>query len=72
MDYAILAALWNQPAHPGELRAAISQRMRRAVSPAVIDCYLQLFERWGFVERFDGRSPYKLAERGSQYLAQIA
>lgn len=68
----MLAALWNEPARAGDLGAAISQRTGRSVSPAIIDCYLQLFERWGFVERADGQSPYRLAERGSHYLAQIA
>lgn len=72
MDYAILAALWNEPAKAGELGATISQRTGRPVSTTVLDTYLRLFERWGFVERVDGQSPYKLAERGSQYLAQIA
>jgi DNA-binding PadR family transcriptional regulator len=72
MDYAILAALWNEPARAGDLGAAVSKHTGRAVSPAVIDCYLQLFERWGFVERLDGQSFYRLAERGSHYLAHIA
>lgn len=72
MDYAILAALWNEPARAGELGAAVSARTGRAVSPEIINTYLHLLERWGFVERVDGQSPYRLAERGSHYLANIA
>jgi DNA-binding PadR family transcriptional regulator len=72
VDYVILATLWNEPARPSELGAAVSDRTGRSVSPAVIECYLQLFEDWGFVERTDGQLSYKLAARGSAYLAQIA
>ena len=72
MDYVMLAALWNGPARAGELGAAVSQHTGRPGSPAVIDCYLRLFEDWGFIERADGQSPYRLAERGSHYLAHIA
>ena len=72
MDYTILAALWNEPAQPSDVRAAVSKQIGRSISSVVIDCYLQLFEEWGFVERLDGQSPYRLAERGSHYLAHIA
>jgi DNA-binding PadR family transcriptional regulator len=72
MDYIMLAALWNGPARAGDLGAAVSQRTGQSVSPAVIDCYLRLFENWGFVERADAQSRYRLAERGSHYLAHIA
>jgi len=72
MDYAILATLWNGPASLAELVAAVYDRTGRSVSPSLIDSYLRLFERCGFVERADGQSPYKLAERGSIYLAHTA
>lgn len=72
MDYAILATLWNEPASFTEILGAVSEQTGRPVSPAVIGGHLQLLEQWGFVERTDGQSPYKLAERGSVYLAHIA
>lgn len=72
MDYAILATLWNGPATLPELAAAVSYRTGRAVSPSLVDSYLRLFERCGFIERADSDAPYTLAERGSVYLAATA
>jgi len=72
MDYAILATLWNGPATLPELVGAVCDRTGRAVSPALVDSYLRLFERFGFIERPGGDSPYSLAERGSLYLAYAA
>jgi hypothetical protein len=72
MDYAILATLWNGPATLGELAAAVSDRTGRPVSASLVDSYLRLFERCGFIEHTAGEAPYKLAERGSVYLAYAA
>jgi DNA-binding PadR family transcriptional regulator len=72
VDYAILATLWNGPATMPELVAAVYDRMGRPVSPSLIDSYLRLLERGGFIQRDDPRSPYKIAERGSLYLANTA
>ncbi|HTU70311.1 MAG TPA: hypothetical protein VMF11_08295 [Candidatus Baltobacteraceae bacterium] len=73
MDYAILATLWNGPATLPELVGAVSDRTGRPVTPSLVDSYLRLLERFGFVERADdGESPYTLAERGSVYLAYAA
>jgi hypothetical protein len=72
MDYAILATLWNGPATLPELAAAVTDRTGRAVSSTLVDSYLRLFERCGFIERADSDAPYKLAERGSVYLAYAA
>jgi DNA-binding PadR family transcriptional regulator len=69
MDYAILATLWNGPATLPELVGAVYDRTRRPVNPSLVDSYLRLLERFGFIERSSGDSPYKLAERGSVYLA---
>jgi len=38
-------------------------------NPSLVDSYLRLLERFGFIERSNGDSPYTLAERGSVYLA---
>ncbi len=73
MDYAILATLWNGPATLPELVGAVYDRMGgRPVSPSLVDSYLRLLERFGFIERSAGDLPYKLAERGSVYLAHAA
>jgi DNA-binding IclR family transcriptional regulator len=72
MDYAILATLWNGPATLNELAAAVSDRTGRPVSTTLVDSYVALFERCGFIERTDSESPYRLAERGSVYLAATA
>ncbi|HTU81968.1 MAG TPA: hypothetical protein VMF61_07550 [Candidatus Acidoferrales bacterium] len=72
MDYAILATLWNGPATLPELVGAVYDRTGRSVSPALVDVYLRLFERFGFVQRTGAESPYTLAERGSVYLAHAA
>ncbi|HEX8806945.1 MAG TPA: hypothetical protein VF741_08345 [Candidatus Aquilonibacter sp.] len=72
MDYAILATLWNGPATLGELAAAVSDRTGRAVSPTLVDSYLRLFERCGFIEHDGSDALYTLAERGSIYLAATA
>jgi hypothetical protein len=72
MDYAILATLWNGPATSGELAAAVSDRTGRPVSSSLVDSYLRLFERCGFIEHAGSDSLYKLAERGSIYLAATA
>ncbi|HTZ56383.1 MAG TPA: hypothetical protein VMB20_15150 [Candidatus Acidoferrum sp.] len=72
MDYAILATLWNGPATLPELAAAVCDRTGRPVSSTLVDSYLRLFERCGFIERADSESPYTLAERGSVYLAYAA
>jgi len=72
VEYAILATLWNGPASLAELVAGVYERTGRFSSPSLIDSHLQLFERYGFVERTEGQAPFKLAERGSAYLAQIA
>jgi hypothetical protein len=72
MDYAILATLWNGPATLGELAAAVSDRTGRPVSSTLVNSYVLLFERCGFIERADGESPYRLAARGSVYLAATA
>jgi DNA-binding PadR family transcriptional regulator len=72
MDYAILATLWNGPATMPEIVAAVYDRMGRPVSPSLVDSYLRLLERGGFIERPNGWSPYKIAERGSLYLANTA
>jgi len=72
MDYAILATLWNGPATLPELAAAVSDRTGRAVNPALVDSYLRLFERCGFIERAGSDTRYMLAERGSVYLAATA
>ncbi len=72
MDYAILATLWNGPATMPELVAAVYDRIGRPVNPALVDSYLRLLERFGFIERAGRRSPYKIAERGSVYLANTA
>ena len=72
MDYAILATLWNGPATLPELVGAVYDRTGRPVSPSLVDSYLRLFERCGFVARADAESPYTLADRGSLYLAHVA
>jgi hypothetical protein len=72
MDYAILATLWNGPATLPELAAAVSDRTGRPVNSALVDSYVRLFERCGFIERADSDASYKLAERGSVYLAATA
>lgn len=72
MDYAILATLWNGPATLTELAAAVYDRTGRPVSPTLVDSYLRLFERCGFIERAGSDAPYRLAERGSIYLAATA
>jgi DNA-binding PadR family transcriptional regulator len=72
VDYAILATLWNGPATMPELVSAVYDRLGRPVSPALVDSYLRMLERFGFIERVDGRSPYTIAERGSIYLAYAA
>ncbi len=72
MDYAILATLWNGPATLSELAVAVSDRTGRAVSPTLVDSYLRLFERCGFIERDGSDALYTLAERGSIYLAATA
>jgi len=72
MDYAILATLWNGPATLNDLVGAVSDRTGRTVEPSLVDTYLRLLERFGFIERLDGDSPYTLAERGSVYLAYAA
>jgi DNA-binding PadR family transcriptional regulator len=72
MDYAILATLWNGPATLHELAAAVSDRTGRPVTTSLVDSYLRLFERCGFIERSNSESPYTLAERGSVYLAYAA
>jgi DNA-binding PadR family transcriptional regulator len=69
MDYAILATLWNGPATLPELVGAVYDRTGRPVNPSLVDSYLRLLERFGFIERSNGDSPYTLAERGSVYLA---
>lgn len=69
MDYAILATLWNGPATLPELVGAVYDRIGRPVNPSLVDSYLRLLERFGFIERSNGDSPYTLAERGSVYLA---
>jgi hypothetical protein len=69
MDYAILATLWNGPATLPELVGAVYDRTGRPVNPSLVDSYLRLLARFGFIERAGGDSPYKLAERGSVYLA---
>jgi DNA-binding PadR family transcriptional regulator len=69
VEYAILATLWNGPANVPELVGAVYERTGRAVSPALVDSYLQLFERFGYVERTEEQHHYTLAERGSLYLA---
>lgn len=72
MEYAILATLWNEPASLVELVAAVCDRTGRLSSPTVVDSHLRILEQSGFVERIDAESPYRLAERGSVYLAHIA
>lgn len=72
MDYAILATLWNGPATMPEIVAAVYDRMGRPVSPSLVDSYLRLLERGGFIERPSDRPFYKIAERGSLYLANSA
>jgi DNA-binding HxlR family transcriptional regulator len=72
VEYAILASLWNEPAGLAELVAAVCDRTGRSISPTVVDSHLRILEQCGFVERSDVQSPYRLAERGSVYLAQIA
>lgn len=72
MEYAILATLWNEPANLTDLVAAVCDRTGRLISPTVVDSHLRILEQCGFVERIDARSPYRLAERGSVYLANIA
>jgi DNA-binding PadR family transcriptional regulator len=72
MDYAILATLWNGPATLPELVGAVYDRIGRPVNPSLVDSYLRLLERFGFIERSGGDSPYTLAERGSLYLAHAA
>jgi DNA-binding PadR family transcriptional regulator len=72
MDYAILATLWNGPATMPELVAAVYDRLGRPVNPQLVETYLRMLERFGFIERADARSPYTIAERGSVYLAYAA
>jgi len=72
MDYAILATLWNGPASLSELVGAVYDRTGRPVSPALVDSYLRLFERFGFIEHSGDAENYIIAERGSLYLAYAA
>jgi DNA-binding HxlR family transcriptional regulator len=72
MEYPILATLWNGPATTPELVAAVYDRLGKPVSPALVDLHLRMLERIGFIERDDARSPYKIAERGSVYLANTS
>lgn len=72
MEYAILATLWNEPAALADLVAAVCDRTGRLISTTVVNSHLQILEQCGFVERRDAQSPYRLAERGSVYLAHIA
>ncbi len=72
MDYAILATLWNGPATMPELVTAVGDRTGRPVSPALVESYLRMLERFGFIERTNVRAPYTIAERGSLYLATAA
>lgn len=72
VEYAILATLWNEPAGLTELIAAVCDQTGCLISPIVVDSHLRILEQYGFVERVDARSPYRLAERGSIYLAHIA
>jgi DNA-binding PadR family transcriptional regulator len=72
VDYAILATLWNGPASTPELVAAVYDRLGRPVSPTLIEAYLRLLERFGFIERPDERPQFRIAERGSIYLANAA
>jgi len=61
MDLRDSGVTLDAPARASDLGAAVSKFTGRSVGPAVIDCYLRLFE---------GR--HRLAERGSHYLAHIA
>jgi DNA-binding PadR family transcriptional regulator len=73
VDYAILATLWDGPATLPELVAAVYDRTGRSVNPSLVDTYLRLLERFGFIERrFSGQSSYVIAERGSVFLAYAA
>ena len=72
METAILATLWNGPATMTEVAASVYERLRRRVSPGLVDAHLRMLECFGFVARSEASAAYTITERGSLYLANTA